>query len=90
MLGSQGKINIKFPRINVKFPKIIMKIGKNGIYPFSGYDGLRAEGESTHRPKEEYIRSPRREAEGESKNLKLRAFRQFSVFIIRAATQLGF
>ena len=45
MLGSQGKINVKFLRINTKFWKIITKIGKNGISPFLGYDGLRAEGE---------------------------------------------
>ena len=43
MLGSQGKINVKFPRINMKYSKIIRKIGKNGISPFLSYDGLRAE-----------------------------------------------
>ena len=61
MLGSQGKINVKFPRINVKFPKIITKIWKNGISPFLSYDGLRAEGEK-RKPRSKYIRSPRREA----------------------------
>ena len=45
MVGSQGKINVKFPRINTQFWKIITKIGKNGMSPFLSYDGLRAEGE---------------------------------------------
>ena len=45
MLGSQGKINVKFPRINMKYSKIIRKIGKIGISPFLSYDGLRAEEE---------------------------------------------
>ena len=45
MLGSQGKINIKFPRINMKYSKIIRKIGKNEISPFLSYYGLRAEEE---------------------------------------------
>ena len=54
MLGSQGKINVKFPRINVKFPKIITKIRKNGISPFLSYDGLRAKGEK-RKPIEEQV-----------------------------------
>ena len=62
MLGSQGKINVKFPRINMKFSKIITKIRKNGISPFLGYEKLRAEGENVNRPRSEYIRRPRREA----------------------------
>ena len=45
MLGSLGKINVKFPRINMKVSKIITKIGKNEISPFLSYDGLRAEEE---------------------------------------------
>ncbi|KAF3604228.1 hypothetical protein F2Q69_00035791 [Brassica cretica] len=35
-----------------------MKIEKNGISPFSSYDGLRVEEESSNRPWREYIRSP--------------------------------
>ena len=45
MLGSQEKINVKFPRISTKYSKIIRKIRKNGISPFLSYDGLRAEEE---------------------------------------------
>ena len=45
MLGSQGKINVKFPWIYTKFSKIITKIGKNGISPFLSNDGLREEEE---------------------------------------------
>ena len=45
MLGSQGKINVKFPLINTKYLKIIRKIGKNIISPFLSYDGVRAEEE---------------------------------------------
>ena len=45
MLGSQGKINVKFRRINTKYSKIIRKIGKKGISPFLSYDGLQAEEE---------------------------------------------
>ena len=45
MLGSQGKINIKFPQINMKFSKIITNIGKNRISPFLSYDVLKAEEE---------------------------------------------
>ena len=46
MLGSQGKINFKFPRKNMKYSKLIRKIGKNRISPFLSYDGLRAEEEN--------------------------------------------
>ena len=49
MLGSQGKINVKFSQINMKFLKIITKIGKNDISPFLSHDGLRAE-EEKHKP----------------------------------------
>ena len=62
-----------------------MKIEKNGISPFSSYDGLRVEEESSNRPWREYIRSPRREAQGRTffrANLALKAFRQLSVFVI--------
>ena len=47
----------------MKFPKIITKIGKIGISPFLSYDLLRAEGENLKPTLEEYIRSPRREAQ---------------------------
>ena len=76
MLSPQEKINVKFPQINVKFSQIIMKIEKNGLSPFSSYDGLRVKEESSNRPWREYIRSPRREAQRENffrANLALRA-----------------
>ncbi|KAF2579678.1 hypothetical protein F2Q68_00004418 [Brassica cretica] len=70
-----------------------MKIEKNGISPFSSYDGSRVKEESSDRPWREYTRSSRREAQGENffrANLALRAFRQLSVFVILSCDSTRF
>ena len=64
-----------------------MKIEKNRISPFSSYDGLRVEEESSNQPWKKYIRSPRREAQ-EKRNFS-EQLGNFSLLLFRAATQLG-
>ncbi|KAG5414993.1 hypothetical protein IGI04_002560 [Brassica rapa subsp. trilocularis] len=79
MLGSQGKINVKFPRINMKFSKIITKIGKNIISPFLSYDSLRVEGEKRERQRKKKLFG---------ENLALRAIRQLSLFVISSCDSI--